>query len=467
MFGREAVVVCSDKNISSVISIWDLESGEDIIHIPTCASPPHGLLCLNNQFLVASQIQKLRCVGGGAICMWPLNKLQACNGSYPIEPIGPIACTKDGLFLLGGAPSGNIYAWEVSSGKLLKIWHAHHTSISCLALSGDDSLLISGADDGFIRVWTMISVLDMADSQPHGCFPRFHSWSQHGSSITGLLSASAGTVLISSSLDGNCKVWDLVEGTLLQKHVFSTAVTAIVLDPGEQLIFSGCEDGSIYVHALDIGMQEIPPVVADDESKVLSGHKESITALSFSLSRLWLISASKDCTVCLWDVSSWQVTRKFKDEKGQITNLLVIPLSSLSVMESQSSSGQLCVSLLEKAPQLTKESEGTIALLPTYCSFEDHHNSTAFRSSNLLNQQILDLEGWRTPEAMQMKVETNVEYRLWAMSMTKKITAMNKQLRSLWLDLVQRRLAPDLELDVGKTKKLKLNGPEGRRQTPP
>lgn len=66
-----------------------------------------------------------------------------------------------------------------------------------------------------------------------------------------------------------------------------------------------------------------------------------------------------------------------------------------------------------------------------------------------------------------MKVETNVEYRLWAMSMTKKITAMNKQLRSLWLDLVQRRLAPDLELDVGKTKKLKLNGPEGRRQTPP
>ena len=65
----------------------------------------------------------------------------------------------------------------------------------------------------------------------------------------------------------------MVEGTLLQKHVFSTAVTAIVLDPGEQLIFSGCEDGSIYVHALDIGMQEIPPVVADDESKVLSGHK--------------------------------------------------------------------------------------------------------------------------------------------------------------------------------------------------
>lgn len=44
---------------------------------------------------------------------------------------------------------------------------------------------------------------------------------------------------------------------------------------------------------------------------------------------------------------------------------------------------------------------------------------------------------------MQMKVETNVEYRLWAMSMTKNITAMNKQLRSLWLDLVQRRLAPD------------------------
>ncbi|RWR96864.1 WD40 repeat [Cinnamomum micranthum f. kanehirae] len=432
MFGREAVVVCSDKNISSVISIWDLESGEDIIHIPTFASPPHGLLM---QWKLPNRAHWAYCLHEGRIIS------------------------------LRGAPSGNIYAWEVSSGKLLKIWHAHHTSISCLALSGDDSLLISGADDGFIRVWTMISVLDMADCQPHGYFPRFHSWSQHGSSITGLLSASAGTVLISSSLDGNCKVWDLVEGRLLQKHVFSTAVTAIVLDPGEQLIFSGCEDGRIYVHALDIGLQEIPPVVAEDESKVLSGHKESITALSFSLSRLWLISASKDCTVCLWDVSSCQVTRKFNHEKGnlrssrQITNLLVIPLSSLSVMESQRSSAQLCVSTvssLEKAPQLTKASEGTITLLPTYCSFEDHHGSTAFSklkfaeptNSRLGDGEFMNVcfkyaQGWRTPEAMQMKVETNVEYRLWAMSMTKNITAMNKQLRSLWLDLVQRRLAPD------------------------
>ena len=34
--------------------------------------------------------------------------------SYPVEAIGSLSCTKDGLYLAGGALSGNAYLWEVS-----------------------------------------------------------------------------------------------------------------------------------------------------------------------------------------------------------------------------------------------------------------------------------------------------------------------------------------------------------------
>lgn len=34
--------------------------------------------------------------------------------SYPMEAIGPLSCTKDGVYLAGGALSGNSYIWEVS-----------------------------------------------------------------------------------------------------------------------------------------------------------------------------------------------------------------------------------------------------------------------------------------------------------------------------------------------------------------
>jgi len=71
----EALVACSDKSMRIGVTIWDMETGEKMLHIPTCASPPLGMLCLRNRFLVASQLNKHGSVGGGAIVVWPLNKV--------------------------------------------------------------------------------------------------------------------------------------------------------------------------------------------------------------------------------------------------------------------------------------------------------------------------------------------------------------------------------------------------------
>ncbi|XP_042477833.1 protein ROOT INITIATION DEFECTIVE 3-like [Macadamia integrifolia] len=96
------------------ITVWDMDTGHLLLHIPTCASPLHGLLCLSNQFLVASQVRKHGSFGGGAIFMWPFSKPQSPLRSYPMETIGPLSSTKDGLYIVGGALSGNAYVWEVT-----------------------------------------------------------------------------------------------------------------------------------------------------------------------------------------------------------------------------------------------------------------------------------------------------------------------------------------------------------------
>jgi hypothetical protein len=36
-----------------------------------------------------------------------------------VEAIGPLSCTKDGIYLAGGALSGNAYLWEVSLSNCL------------------------------------------------------------------------------------------------------------------------------------------------------------------------------------------------------------------------------------------------------------------------------------------------------------------------------------------------------------
>ena len=72
---KEALVVCSDNNLTTGITIWDINTGEELSHRPTCASPPHGLVCLGHQFLVAAQVQKPGSYRGGAIFIWALNKV--------------------------------------------------------------------------------------------------------------------------------------------------------------------------------------------------------------------------------------------------------------------------------------------------------------------------------------------------------------------------------------------------------
>lgn len=77
---KEVLVVCGD-NMSTGIRTWDVETGEELLRIPTCASPPHGLLCVRDTFLVASQLQTHRPYGGGAIFFWALNKVPS-SSSY-------------------------------------------------------------------------------------------------------------------------------------------------------------------------------------------------------------------------------------------------------------------------------------------------------------------------------------------------------------------------------------------------
>ncbi|KAE9612370.1 putative transcription factor WD40-like family [Lupinus albus] len=115
---REALVACSDKSMKVGVNVWDINTGNNFLHIPSCASPPFGLLCLRNRYIVASQLNRHGSVGGGSIVIWPLNKPLKPLVNYTMEAIGPLSCTKDGLYLVGGGLSGNVYIWDVSNNIL-------------------------------------------------------------------------------------------------------------------------------------------------------------------------------------------------------------------------------------------------------------------------------------------------------------------------------------------------------------
>jgi WD40 repeat protein len=46
--------------------------------------------------------------------------------------------------------------FQVATGRLLKKWRAHYRAVSCLVFTEDDSLLVSGSEDGSVRVWPLL-----------------------------------------------------------------------------------------------------------------------------------------------------------------------------------------------------------------------------------------------------------------------------------------------------------------------
>ncbi|KAJ7543431.1 hypothetical protein O6H91_09G038100 [Diphasiastrum complanatum] len=422
---KEVVVVCS--SVDAGVTVWDLASGTTLTNLKSCASPRNSLACIGQQFLAASQVHKSASSGGGAIFFWAWHKNQIGSRSYPVEPIEPLACTSDGIYLAGGGSSGRIYLWEVTSGRLLRVWPGHYKAVKCLAFSDDDSLLISGADDGFVCVWPLLRVV--ASNPFQGAVgeaqaPYLHKWSEHTLPVTGLIPGCGGSsaIIVSCSLDHTCKIWSLALGTLLRSILFPTAINAVALDPGEYALYAGGTDGRIFIAALNFGVPTSSGIVAADGLLGTDGmgHSRSVTSLAFSMDGVSLVSGSEDCTVRLWDTVSRQVIRTFTLSKGPISNLLVVPqppvLHQGSMAEQQgrflNRRGPLLpIANLSKyvtsdlASQDANPWEGPPIILPSSFSTEEEDNEAYSYSANAMEKQIGELEKHGSTAAMQMELE--------------------------------------------------------------
>ncbi|KAK3164444.1 hypothetical protein QOZ80_1AG0018550 [Eleusine coracana subsp. coracana] len=447
--GREkevVLVVCGEE--SEAAPMFDINTGQEIPYVHDCLAPPSGLVDIAGRLLAASRSDKKQPIFGGAIHFWDLNKLQGSHKSCIGEAVGPIACSKDGVYLVVGAHSGNAYIWEVASGALLKTWRAHKNAISCLCFSQDSSLVISGSEDGKVHVWCMISLFQAEETQAHEVIksrPNFYYTIEHGASITGILTILGAPcpILITSSLDGYCKVTELMSGRLLCVLALSSPISTIAIDHFEQLLVCGACDAAIYITGLyGIRMQQSALNVSKDDCQVLYGHKSPVSALAFNPEGVCMVSGSKDYTVFIWNTTTWNIVRKLDNKIGPVTNLLVIPMPSTFRTRN---------SLAPEIPTLEKiikPAEDTAVFMQS-SGFKDDGDSNSmracFQSYSFLNKQILDLEENRTPEAIEMSVGMIVDEQIKNQGLAKELGEMNSVLQ--WKTLNMMELPRDGEND--------------------
>ncbi|KAH9692440.1 protein root initiation defective 3 [Citrus sinensis] len=317
------LLIASSSVADTGIGCWDLESGAEQLRYKSCASPPHGLACVGQRFLASSQLREQPSASSGSILYWSWSKPQVEVKSLPAEPIKPIAANSHGTYIAGGGQSGDIYMWEVASGRLLKKWHAHYRAVTCLVFSEDGSFLISGSEDGCVRIWSLLTVFEECESQ-RASHLYLHSFTGHTLRITDIVIGYGGVsaTIVSASEDRTCKVWSLLKGRLLRNIVFPSVIDAIALDPAEHVFYAGSRDGSIYIAALNA---ESPSTSSYGMHIIgsLSDHSKAVTCLAYSTGDL-LISGSEDGMVRVWDPITHNIVRMFRLAKGPVNNILVV-----------------------------------------------------------------------------------------------------------------------------------------------
>ncbi|KAG7663180.1 PWP2 [[Candida] subhashii] len=198
--------------------------------------------------------------------------------------VDTVNINKSGEWLaFGSSKLGQLLVYEWQSESYILKQQGHFDSMNTLAYSPDGSRLVTGSDDGKIKIW---------DVQSGFCLMTF---TEHSSAVTEVKFAKRGQVLFTSSLDGTIRAWDLIRYRNFRTFTASSRIqfNCLAVDPSGEIICGGSQDSfEIYVWSVQTGQ------LLDS----LSGHEGPISCLTFGQENSILASASWDKTIRIWNI---------------------------------------------------------------------------------------------------------------------------------------------------------------------
>jgi serine/threonine protein kinase len=150
----------------------------------------------------------------------------------PSSQINSFVLNRDGQTLVGGDKKGNIYLWEVATGKRKKTIAGHRKAILAIAISNDQQILASSSEDGTIKVW------DLKTGKERITLPR-----QRG--LIALALSSDGNTLVTGGEDATVKLWNLSTGNLIETLPVEKEVVSLAINQDASIIVSGHSGGDI------------------------------------------------------------------------------------------------------------------------------------------------------------------------------------------------------------------------------
>lgn len=248
----------------STVHLYDIESGKQIAQHNRHTGPVNTVVVANSELQPvaasaassSSSSPALYFTAGddGYIYGWDQRWSEPVHTIKTPYPITSLAVNRKGTKLYSGGIDHSIHAFDLrGDGTHLFTLNGHSKSISGLALSSDESLLISNSFDNSVRVWNVQAVC-ATESRQFGIYSgAIHHPDanqpqavQVGSVFSPQTLQRTTPVIIAASYDNSAVVWDLrtkKQITKLAGH--SAPVTSLAMN--ESWVATGSVDKTIIV----------------------------------------------------------------------------------------------------------------------------------------------------------------------------------------------------------------------------
>uniref|UniRef100_A0A3P8PIF4 Small-subunit processome Utp12 domain-containing protein n=1 Tax=Astatotilapia calliptera TaxID=8154 RepID=A0A3P8PIF4_ASTCA len=219
------------------------------------------------------------------------------------QRIASVAINSSGDWIgFGCSRMGQLLVWEWQSESYVFKQQGHFNNMASLAYSPDGQYIVTGGDDSKVKQgWETPGLKGRCpavwNTNTGLCFVTF---TEHTSSVTNVTFTSSGFVIVSASLDGTVRAFDLHRYRNFRTFTSPRPAqfSSLAVDASGELVSAGAQDSfEIFLWSMQTGRL----------LEVLAGHEGPVSCLCFSPVQSVLASCSWDRTVRLWDMlDSWQ-----------------------------------------------------------------------------------------------------------------------------------------------------------------
>jgi len=201
------------------------------------------------------------------------------------EKITSVTINSSGEWLAFGATKlGQLLVWEWQSESYVLKQQGHYFDMNSLAFSSDGQTIVTGGDDGKLKVWNSVSGF---------CHVTF---TDHSSAISAVEITKQNSVLFSASLDGTVRAFDLIRYRNFRTFLAPNPVqfTCLAVDPSGEIVVAGGSGEAFEVYVWSVQTGKLLDVMV--------GHEGPISGIAFSPSGERMATSSWDGTARIWDV---------------------------------------------------------------------------------------------------------------------------------------------------------------------